>query len=148
MRRSGLSAAVGLATIAAAGLVSVGAASATTPPGSRAGSAAVVAAPLQGALAGAVTVTFDGRCSNYGLDVANTTAIPQSVILTVGGTAQAPVVVAAGATVHIPLSTSTQPATTVVLTDTDGGILFQTVVRFCAAIFNISATINAAPATP
>jgi len=91
-----------------------------------------------------VTATFDNRCSNYGWDVANTTAVAHSLTLVVAGSpVGGPAAIAPGATVHVGLDQNTPPATEVEL-DSDGGTLDRLVVRFCTSVTDISATIGAA----
>ncbi|MEP7177828.1 MAG: hypothetical protein ABI775_01950 [Pseudonocardiales bacterium] len=129
------------ATIAAVGCLSIGAAGAAAP--ARPPWAAGRAGLPQAAPPNTITATFDVFCANYGFDVVNTTAVAHSVTLSVNGTAQQPVVVAAGATGHVPLATNTQPASNVVLADADGTVLGQLVVRFCTQVINRSVTIKA-----
>jgi hypothetical protein len=91
-----------------------------------------------------VSATFNGFCSDYGWDVTNTTAEAVTVHVEVNG-AQAgdSVVVPPGTTVHVPLATNTEPASTVQLVDADDGVISSLVVRFCIAVNNISVTIAA-----
>ncbi|MEP7177827.1 MAG: hypothetical protein ABI775_01945 [Pseudonocardiales bacterium] len=111
------------ATIAAVGCLSIGGPAAAVAPG-------------------AVTAKLSTECATYGFDVTNTTAVAHTVTLSLDGTAQAPVSVPAGATVHVPLATNTFPAVHVVLTDADGTVLGDFITRFCHQVVNLSVTIK------
>jgi hypothetical protein len=102
----------------------------------------MVSAPSRAA-AGAVTAVFDGNCENYGFDVTNHDSVAHTVTLTVGNTAQPPVVIQPGQTTHVPLDPSTEAATQVTLTDSDGTVIADLVVRFCIETVNTSVTIKA-----
>ena len=91
-----------------------------------------------------MTATFNGFCSDYGWDVTNTTAEAVTVHVEVNG-AQAgdSVVVPPGTTVHVPLDTNTEPATTVQLVNAQDDVISSLVVRFCIVVENLSVTIAA-----
>jgi hypothetical protein len=86
---------------------------------------------------------FDGDCDNYGFDVTNHDSVARTVTLTVGNTAQPSVVIQPGQTTHLPLDPATEAATQVMLTDSDGTVIADIVVRFCTETVNTSVTINA-----
>src|SRR5882762_10057039 len=95
------------------------------------------------AAAGQVTTVLDGDCDNYGYDVTNHDTVPHTVTMTVGGTAGAPVVVDSGQTKHLALDPNTEPATAVQITDSDGTVIADDVLRFCVTTDDITATIKA-----
>jgi hypothetical protein len=93
-----------------------------------------------------LTATFNNFCSHFGFDVTNGTAVAHTVHILVnfGNTLVGPpVVVPAGATVHVPLAENTEPASEVQLVDENGGVISSLVIRFCTDIVNFSATIAA-----
>lgn len=86
---------------------------------------------------------FDGDCENYGFDVTNHDAVTHTVTLTIGNTAQPSVIIQPGQTTHLPLDPATEAATQVTLTDSDGTLIADVVVRFCTETVNTSVTIKA-----
>jgi hypothetical protein len=103
----------------------------------------VIATATAAAAAGQVTATFDDNCATYGFDVTNGDSLPHTVTMTVGTTAGDPVVVDPGQTEHLALATSTDPATEVEITDSDGTVIADDIVRFCTSTSNTSVTIKA-----
>jgi hypothetical protein len=103
----------------------------------------MIATATAAAAAGQVTVTFDYNCATYGFDVTNGDSVPHTVTMTVGNTPGDPVVVDPGQTEHLALATSTDPATEVTVTDSDGTVIADTIVRFCTDTENTTVTIKA-----
>jgi len=103
----------------------------------------MIATATAAAAAGQVTATFDDNCATYGFDVTNGDSVPHTVTMTVGTTAGDPVVVDPGRTEHLALATSTDPATEVEITDSDGTVIADDIVRFCTSTRNTSVTIKA-----